>query len=342
VKLARACGIKVEELLGEHGILRYIHKHYGTLLYYPKVDGLCGKVICDPNVILRPFTQIFLLSFAFNCGYKRTAKSIRATGEIPHDLMETICVTDSADPIPTLEIVALLKNHYILYETVHTAAGTRSYFMPCLLQPDPSVIKEASNPTTLSSLSPAPLQLIPRSTGYVPLGLFPALVVKMSHTWSLNPRERFRNSIQFCVRQEGKPTRRVEFRQHPYYLELRLLHTSSRQASRATDLSILTSCRQHLWEALHQVSSKYPHMRHVVWRFGFYCPGSVQPGGKPHSAVVNMTNEDPVDMECLHEPCCDEEDFWLEDKHKNWFKVSSLKKYSRRVYVVITCDCFSC
>ena len=212
--------------------------------------------------------------------------------------------------------------------------------MPCLLRPDPSIIKEASDPATLSSLNPAPLQLVPRSTGYVPLGLFPALVVKMSHTWSLNPRERFRNSIQFRVREEGKPTRRVEFRQHPCYLELRLLHTSSKQASQATDLSILMSCRQQLWKALIQVSSEYPHMRHIVWQFGFYCPGGLKPGRQPHSAVC-MTTEDPVDMECLQEPCCEEEDFQLEDKHKSWFKVSSLKQHKWRVYVVVTCDCYS-
>ena len=201
--------------------------------------------------------------------------------------------------------------------------------MPCLLQPDPSIVKEASNPATLSSLSPAPLQFVPRSTGYVPLGLFPALVVKMSHTWCLKQGKRFRNRIQFRVRQEDKPTRKVEFRQHPSYLELRLLHTSSIQASRAMDLSILTSCRQLLWEALHQVSSKYPHMNDVVWQFGFYCPGGLQPGGQPHSAVCQRKEEmmevAPVDMECLHEPCCEEEDFCLEDKHKSWFEVSSLK-----------------
>ena len=319
-EVGMACGIESKELLKEDGILHYIHKHYGTLLYYPKVPGLCDKVICDPNIILHLFTQTFLFSFACNPGHIETAKSIRATGEIPHDLMETICATQSADPIPTSEIVALLKDRYILYESVHSAAGTRSYFMPCLLQPDSSVVNEASDPTTLSSLNPAPLLLVPRSTGYVPLGLFPALVVKMSDTWDLNVRERFRNRIQFKVRQEGKPARRVEFRQHPSYLELRLLH---KEAQQAMDFSVLTTFRQQLWEALREVSSEYPHMRDIIWWFGFYCPGGLQPGGQPHSAVCLRKDLVPVDMECFHEPCCEEEDFLLDDKHKSWFKVST-------------------
>ena len=320
VKVATACGIKKEELLGENGILRYIHKYYGTLLYYPTVPGLCDKVICDPNIILHPLTRTFLIAFACNPGHIQTAKSIRGTGEIPHDLMESICATQSADPIPTSEIVALLKDRYILYESVHTAVGTRSYIMPCLLQPDHSVVKEASCPTTLSSLNPAPLLLVPHSTGYVPLGLFPALVVKMSPVWDLNVRERFRNRIQFKVRQEGKPARRVEFRQHPSYLELRLVHKEARQAM---DFNVLTTCRQQLWEALWEVSSEYPHMKDVVWQVGFYCPGGLQPGGQPHSAVCLTKDLAPVDMECFHEPCCEVEDFLLEDKHKSWFKVST-------------------
>ena len=319
MEVARDCSIEREELLGETGVLRYIHKNYGTLLYYPTVPGLCEKVICDPDIILHPFTRTFFFAFACNPGYTKTAEKIRATGEIPHEQMEIICATQSTDPIPTSEIVALLKDRYILYESVRTAAGTWSYFMPCLLQPDPSVVKEASDPTTLSSLNPAPLLFVPHSTGYVPLGLFPALVVKMSDTWDLNIRERFRNRIQFKVRQEGKPARRVEFHQHPRYLELRLLHKEARQAM---DLSVLTTCRQQLWEALREVSSEYPHMKDVVWQFGFYCPGGLQPGGQLHSAVCLTKDLVPVDMECFHEPCCEEEDFFLEDKHKSWFKVS--------------------
>jgi len=319
VKVARACGIEEKELMGEDGILRYIHKHYGTLLYYPKEPGLCDRVICDPNIILHPFTRTFLIAFACNPGHIETAKSIRATGEIPHDLMETVCATKSADPIPTSEIIALFKDRYILYENVCTATGTRSYFMPCLLQPDPTEVKKASDPSTLSSLNPTPLQLVPYSTGYVPLGLFPAMAVRLSRTWDLKRGERFRNRIRFKVRQEGKPTMMVEFHQHHSYLELHVLL----KEAQVIDLSVLTTCRQQLWKILHEVSSKYPHMEDVKWRFGFYCPGGLQTGGHPHSAVCQTKGLPPVDMECFHEPCCEEEDFPLEDKHTSWFKVSS-------------------
>ena len=179
------------------------------------------------------------------------------------------------------------------------------------------MVKDASNPTTLSSLTPAPLLLVPRSTGYVPLGLFPALVVKLSHTWDLKEKDRFRNRIQFKVRAGNKPTITVEFRQHPNYLELRL----PKQASQEMDLNILICCRRKLWEALVQVSSEYRHMEKVIWHVGFYCPCGLQPEGKPHSAVCKRVEDTPVDMECY----MDEQDYRLESKHKIWFTVSSLK-----------------
>ena len=153
----------------------------------------------------------------------------------------------------------------------------------------------------------------------------------MSDTWELTTGKRFRNRIQFKVWQ-GKLTMTVELRQHHSYLEFRL---PCKEQQQGMDLSILTACRQQLWEALHEVSSEYPHMKDVIWRFGFYCPGSLQPGGQPHSAVCRTKEEKtcprkefvPGDMECIHDPQCKVEDFLLEAKHISWFKVSSLKQF---------------
>jgi len=333
VEVAKTCGIEEKDLLKEDGgVLRYIHENYGTLLYYPKVPGLCNRVVCDPNVILRPLTRTIIISFACKPGDVKIAEAIRKSGEIPRNLMETVCATGSKDHIPTSEIVDLLKDRYILYESDQTETKDRKYFMPCLLQPDPSVFDEASNPNYLLSLNPAPLQLVPehdkgsvcgQSHGYVPLGLFPALVVKMSHVWLLKRGNRYKNRIRFIVIRTGEQTRTVELRQHADYLELRLLPKEEPQMK--TD-SILISCRQQLWDSLHQVSSQYPHMKDVVWQFGFYCPGGLQRGEQPHSAICltegKIVGDAPVDMQCFDEPCCEDEEFLLETKHKRWFKVS--------------------
>ena len=115
----------------------------------------------------------------------------------------------------------------------------------------------------------------------------------------------------------------VEFRHHLSYLELRFLKTRH-----CVDLRVLTMCRQQLYDALLQVSSKFPCMKFDGLQWGFYCPGGLQPGGQPHPAVCQPITcppeELPFDMDCSNDPC-EGLVFKLEYKHKIWFKVSSLK-----------------
>ena len=323
IAVAKECGISKEDLLGEHGILQFVHKNYGTLLSYIAVDGLKEKVIFDPNVILIPLTRLFVISFACNPNERETAEHIRATGEIPEEVMERVCTSSSSSPIPPSEIVELLKQRYVLYENVRAADCRKSYFMPCLLQPDPSVMEEASNPQFLSDIKPAPLQLVPQSTQYVPLGLFPALVVKMSHIWELDDDLRFRNRIQFLVSLPNTPTVMVEFRQYSEYLQLRL----SKRSTLPSNSGVLLTCRQQLWEALQSVSAKYSHTRNVQWKVGFYCHGSLQSGRQPHIALCRQDNQS-VDMTCNHRPRCGQPVFPLEDKHLCWFKVREYTSFS--------------
>ena len=311
IAVARECGISKDDLLGEGGILQFVHKNYGTILHYIAVDGLKERVIFDPNVILVPLTQLFVISFACNPDEAKTAESIRATGEIPEDVMVRVCTSSSSFPIPPLEIVELLKKRYLIYENVCTAYSKKSYFMPCLLQPDPSVVTEDRQ--LLSSIKPAPLLLVPQSTQYVPLGLFPALIVKMSHTWYLDEHERYRNRIQFRVGLPDTPTVMVQFRQYSDCLQLRFIKGDTIP----NDSSALLTCRQQLWEALESISAEYSHTRDVQWKYGFYCHSSLQHCRQPHVAIC--LHDKSVDMTCFHTPRCGI--FPLEDKHICWFKV---------------------
>ena len=188
--------------------------------------------------------------------------------------------------------------------------------MPCLLQPDLSMVDES---TTITSLSPAPLHLVPCSASCVPLGLFPALVVKISHTWRLASDERFRNRICFIVEQGGENWK-VEFRHYADHMELHLIHTR-----KSINSSILLSCRKQLWEALNEVSARYSHMKNVEWRFGFSCPGGLQQGC-PHPAICSANTgspDTPENVVCFDTPPCGADAFPLKEIHKCWFQVRS-------------------
>ena len=320
IAIARDCGITKEELLGnakkgQPGILHIIHKHYGTLLYFSKIPGLCLKVLCNPNIILHPITKLLIVRFACNPGMIQMAKKIQDTGEVPQVLMEEVCAGNSSDSIPIKEIIDLLIDRFILYKNTFSSDGNATYFIPCLLKPDVNLTKD------VAELFPSPIILIPLSTGIVPPGVCSAMVVKLSsyldNDWSLDEKVRFRNRIRFIVQFKGKLWK-VEVLQHLRFLELRFLSPTTTSFSNVPDF--LVKCRTDFLNALFSVSDTTK----LNWRWGFYCPGSPQ---SPHPAIYRVSIPltcMPRQIQCFNDPCCQSNDiFDLEEKHTIWFQVSN-------------------
>ena len=116
--------------------------------------------------------ELFMTAFGTKRIFLSTAEKIRCTGDIPHWpwVMERACSWHC-------------ERHF--------------YFFPCLLSRDHMIHKQSQDPSHLNSLT---YPLLPK-TGYVPLGLFPATVVKLSQSshWSLVLFEsaRLQNRIRF-------------------------------------------------------------------------------------------------------------------------------------------------
>ena len=322
VEVANICGISEKDLLAENGILQYLHDRFGTILHYRGLK-IGQRVIINTNIIMAPTTELFVYAFGAKETEPRIADMIRATGEIPQRLMNKICssenVKQSDNRIPTSEIVELLASRYILYENVRSANEETSYFLPSLLLPDRKVAKESSDPDLLSALSYSPILLKP-STGFVPLGLFPATVVKLSQhkSWSLDECNRFRNRIRFYVQYSKEKLVHVELRTLSTHLEFRIVSTRTPVNPR-----LIPVVREELWDAIIEVSSLYQHTQDVKWRYGFYCPHSVSSGGRPHPALC-QTMEEPQDVVCSLSDCHGGP-VALEDRHKCWFMVSTVQ-----------------
>ena len=331
IAIARDCGITKEELLGDEkkgrpGILHIIHKHYGTLLYFSKVPGLCLKVLCDPNIILHPITKLLIVRFACNPALIETARKIQDTGEVPHYLMEEVCSGNSGNSIPIKEIIDLLINRFILYKISHSSDGTTTYFIPCLLKPNVNLTKDVAD------LFPSPIILVPLTTGIVPPGVCSAMVVNLSSNlheeWILDEEVRFRNRVRFDVHFEGS-IMKVEILQHLRFLELRFL-------TKLAASSVLVKCRKDFWNALASVSDTSK----LNWCWGFYCPGS---GQSPHPAIYRVPipalKSAPRQVQCFNKPCCQRNDiFKLKEMHTIWFQVSDTL-YSG---VITHCMCRAC
>ena len=312
IAIAASCGITENDL--PH-VLKYIHKNYGTILYYP--DVLEDIVICDPDVILSPLKSAFEFVFACKIVTKgAVTKRIRNTGEISQDNLE-YCFKKYGVSLPTPDVIALFKHCHILCET-----GCKEFFMPCLLQTDNNIIEEANDPQKLASLNPAPILFIPTSKFpcATPLGVFSALVVEMSAVgkWKCNKSEFcFKNRIQFDVvdRTSGR-TYTIELRLYATYIELRHIHGP-------IDTKVLVAIHCELCNALDRISQQFGHTKGIKWNWGFYCPGSLSEGGHPHLALVKREVQGVQDMTCIVDPPCHNRITDLEEKHKRWFEVSS-------------------
>ena len=321
VKVAKSCRISRKDLLRENGILQFLHDRFGTILYYR--DLMIGqRVIINPNIILVPTTELFMYAFGTKKSEPNTADTIRKTGEIPQSLMHKVCSSKSikkADDkiIPTNEIVELLASRYILYENAKSANDETVYFLPSLLYPDHNVAKDSNDPTVLSRLFYSPILFCP-STDFLPLGIFPAIVVKLSQNtiWSLDKCERFRNRIRFHVQYSEEKLLHVELRTLSTHLEFRIV-----QSDTPVNPRLIPLVRQELWDAVTKVSSSYKHTENVKWEYAFYCPSAVSSGGHPHPAKCK-TMEKPQDVVCSLPDCQGGTVITLEDRHKWWFKVS--------------------
>ena len=328
VEIANICGISREDLLAENGTLQYLHDRFGTILHYRGLK-IGQRVIINTNIIMAPTTELFVYAFGAKQTEPRVADRIRATGEIPQRLMNKICSSENVEPsdnrIPISEIVELLASRYILYENVRSANEETSYFLPSLLLPDHKVAKESSDPHLLSAFFYSPILLWP-STGFVPLGLFPATVVKLSQheSWSLDECNRFRNRIRFCVQYRKEKLLDVELRTLSTHLEFRIVSTTP------VNPRLIPVVREELWDAIIEVSSLYQHTQDVKWQYGFYCPCSVSSGGRPHPALCQAM-EEPQDVVCSLSDCHGGP-VGLDDRHKCWFMGRAL--YCNDIHVV--------
>ena len=331
VVIAEQCGISREDLLGEEGVLQYLHDKNGTILYYGRLKKLGKRVIVNVNLIMKPSAELFVSALR---GEPETAKQMRRTGEASHRLINKACSSDEAE-IPTDEIVELLESCYILYKNARSAASAASdrllaaseeemYFLPCLLKPDYNV---AIDPKLLPGFLYSPLLLIP-NTGFVPLGQFHASVVRFSQekNWRLDKFNRFRNRIRFYFhddREEGLV--HVEIRSLVSHMEVRILTDA------VINPRLILECRRQLWTMFCEVGSLYPHTRNVNWDFGFYCPLAVQSGRLPHPASCFS------DKVICSEDDCQGGPVGLENKHKCWFTVSACVLFSIVAYMVCVC-----
>ena len=313
IELGSGCGIKRSNVIA---VLGYLHKHLGTILFYEEVKELREIVIVNPNILFQCLTEIIMESFAGTRSHTTGSAQVRETGEISKELVERFkgILEDVGQSVLTSYHVICLLKHFKLLQKMERE-GEVVFFMPCLLQVNQEII--GSSYQTVSS-TPIPSLLIHFKGGYIPVGMFSALVVTLttSHRWELDRQERYRNSIQFIL----KPFI-LKLVVRPSFLEIRVEKVSGDMKKIhkecMTVQKVIVSC-------LEKISNELPHLERQ-FNVGYLCPGSQDSAIPLHVCIRKSAHK----MLCNRSPRCDglkdiDNDYQI--WHKEW-KVSHTPQY---------------
>ena len=318
VELGSGCGIRRPDVIT---VLGYLHKHLGTILFYEEVTELREIVIVNPNILFQCLTEIIMESFAGTRSHATGSAHVRETGEISEEVIEGfkgILEGAGQSVLTSYHVICLLKYFKLLQKMERE--GEVVFFMPCLLKVNQEII--GSSYQSVSS-TPIPSLLVHFKGGYIPVGMFSALIVTLttSHGWELDEEQRYRNSVQFILEHFV-----LKLVVHPSFLEIRVEEVSGDMGK------IHEACvavQEEIWSCLEQLSSELPHLE-KQFNLGYSCSGSKDSAICLHVSIRKSAHK----MLCTRSPRChglididNDYQIW----HKEW-KVPHTPQYQSPCY----------
>ena len=307
---------KCEELAGKLNIgpeelqeaLWFLHHCVGLLLYYPELDALKDTVICDIQVVFDSASNLIKNTFTFDKVGQRIFKKFTEKAHFSQTDLEKAALKQTDSLLPLQNLVKLLEYLSILTPLPHSPADSiqePTYFMPCVLKS-----ARASELTVARSNSdPAPLMLR-YQCGYVPVGVFPAMITNLvSHQrelgWEMVEKGLRKNRVQFQV---GRDFDIVTLISHPRYFEVAVVRNAE------TEESANSLCMEvlHVVEStLSSITSRMNYNFSMGYKLGFECPVH---STKEHLCIV--ADKTARRMRCLQDQ---NETQLLKDHHSVWF-----------------------
>ena len=189
--------------------LWFLHHHAGVLMYFPDIPLLADLVILDNQVVYDSVTFLILGVMSFDSVGQARAEKFRKTGQFV--MTDLVAATNhvSGDIIPPEKLVALLEFLHMVapippfQDSVSSTDEEQEkvYLMPCVLH---TACKEKLDAMLTNESRPecvAPL-MVRYTCGFVPLGIFPALIASLigNKAFDLVKRDMMKNKIQFYFR----------------------------------------------------------------------------------------------------------------------------------------------
>ena len=279
--------------------LWFLHHHAGVMMYFPNVPLLQDLVILDTQVVYDSVTFLILRAMGFNSVGQACSEKFRETGQfVLKDLAAAMSRISGEDIISPEKLIALLEFLHII-APIPRVQGSQSsmqeqeavYLMPCILHTASKgeldvICHDQSRPQCVAPL------MIRYKCGFVPLGIFPALIASLisNKSFSLVEREMMKNKVQF--RYQPLKTL-VSFLCYPrfYAIVISELSVSEHEVHKEC-----AAIRQQVVAALEQVGSHMNYGNFLDYQFAFECPSHP---GKEHLCVVDEQSEVTKLMECL-------------------------------------------
>ena len=306
--IARKLNIGPEEL---QEALWFLHHCVGLLLYYPELEALKDTVICDIQVVFDSASSLIKNTFTFAKVGPRISTIFSKKAIFSQTDFEKAALKQTDDLLPLQNVVTLLEHLSILtpLESTDSVQDLPSYFMPCVLKSaraeDLAVVRSNSDP--------APLMLR-YQCGYVPVGVFPAMITNLvSHQrdigWEMDEEDLRKNRVQFTV---GKDFDTVTLISHPRFFKIVVTRKE------VFEISTKYLCREVLdvvESTLSSVTSRMNYNFNMGYKFGFECPVH---SANEHLCIV--ADKTARRMRCLHNP---KETPLLEECHSVWFPLQN-------------------
>jgi ankyrin len=325
-ELAGKLNVGPEEL---QDALWFLHHCVGLILYYPELEVLKSTLICDIQVVFDSASNLIKNTFTFERFGKRVTKTFKEKGVFSHSDLEKAAASHTDSLLPLQHLVKLLEHLSILTPLPLSPGVTKpSYFMPCVLK----CARASGLAVTRSASDPAPLMLR-YQCGYVPVGVFPAMITNLVSQqsklgWKMIEEGLRKNRVQFKV---GRDFDTVTLISHPRYFEIAVV--------RLPDFEVPTNtlCCEVLdvvESTLGSVTSRMNYNFSMGYKFGFECPVH---STKDHICVVE-------DKEARRMECQQDSDVvpLLTESHRVWFpqrrpvKVSSSGAKGVMLVIIVT------
>ena len=298
--------------------LWFLHHHAGVLMYFPNIPVLQDLVILDVQVVYDSVSLLILQAMSFDSVGQASAKKFRETGQFV--LSDLIAVTShvSGRIILPVKLVALLKFLHIIapiskchdHSNLIGNETEIAYLMPCVLC---SANKKELDAVFSDQAQPqcaAPL-MVRYKCGFVPLGIFPALIASLIADKS------------FEVVEDGIKKNMVQFYYGSQLVLITFLCYSRFYAVVISELPIVehdiheecVAIRKVVETALGQVSSHMNYNCFLDYQFAFECP---QHPEREHLCIVDNEGKKPKVMKCYHN-LGKMKPVKMEDIHTVWF-----------------------